>query len=94
MTGHGIALAGLVEEGRVKRKRKQRICSIQKVLRFAVGTLEAAEKARRHARTCELRLRHDTKVMRVSMLLTYWHGQEATDAPRSNVGQLRSKGSD
>ena len=58
---------------------------ILRASRFAYAALEAAAWATRDAKTLKGRSRHCRRVVRVSTLLTCWHGQETTVAPPSNV---------
>lgn len=65
--------------------------SILKALGFALGAREAAATATQRGTTLRGRLRHGTAAMRASTLLTCWHGQKASGAPRSNVACLSTR---
>lgn len=53
--------------------------------RCAYAAPEVAALATKGVRTCGMDSSHRKWVVRVSTLLTCWHGQETTVAPRSNV---------
>ena len=63
-----------------------RACSVLRVSCFASALLGAAAWATLDAKTWRGHLQCCRAAMRASTLLTYWHGQETTVAPRFQRG--------